>query len=259
MPSVRTRFTVGVVAAGLVSLGLAVAPVSAVAAGNAPLLRHGHAGAQASENWSGYVKTGPTGSFNKSTASWTVPTLKTTHNGYSSTWVGIDGDTDGYLIQTGTEADVVNGTAHYDAWWEVITPTNEAPEVIYTAIAVHAGDAITASVVKGTAGKWTMTLNDVTAGKTGTHTAAFAGPGQDVEWIQEDTDVGGTISAAPDWQKVSFKKLTANGANPKLVYSESIDIHDSHNTKEDNTAAPTGGGNAFTVTWLATGTPTPIG
>ena len=261
MPSVRNRFTIGLVTAGLMTAGLAVAsPASALAAtrSHAPLLRHGHAGTQQSENWSGYIKTGATGTFKKSTASWTVPTLTLAHNGYSSTWVGIDGDTDNYLIQTGTEADVVNGQAHYDAWWEVITPSNEAPEVVYTAIAVHAGDAITATVAKGTAGKWTMTLKDITAGKTGTHTAAFAGPGESAEWIQEDTDVNGSISAAPDWQKVSFKKITANGANPKLTFSESVDIYDSHGTQEDSTAAPTGG-NAFTVTWLATGTPTPIG
>jgi hypothetical protein len=166
------------------------------------------------------------------------------------------GDTDSYLIQTGTEADVVNGKPHYDAWWEVITPTNPAPEVVYTAITVHAGDAITATVAKGTAGKWTMTLKDITAGKTGTHTAAFAGPGESAEWIQEDTDVNGVISPAPDWQKVSFKKITVNGVSPKLTFSQSVDIYDSHNTQEDRTAAPTGG-NAFTVTWLATGTGTP--
>lgn len=261
MSSVRKRITAGLVTAGLVTVGLAVtSPGSALAAGrgNAPLVRHGHAGVQKSLNWSGYIKTGASGAFSKSTASWTVPTLLTTHNGYSSTWVGIDGDTDRYLIQTGTEADVINGQAHYDAWWEVITPSNEAPEVVYTAIPVHAGDAITATVAKGTAGKWTMTLKDLTAGKTGTHTAAFAGPGESAEWIQEDTQVNGSISAAPDWQKVSFKNITVNGVNPKLTYSQSVDIYDSHNTHEDNTAAPTGG-NAFTVTWLAPGTPSRAG
>jgi Peptidase A4 family len=263
--SARTKFSVGLVTVGLVTVGLAaMSPVSAVAApksftheNHAPLLRHGHAGVQKSLNWSGYIKSGGTGAFKKSTASWTVPTLKTNHNGFSSTWVGIDGATDGFLIQTGTEADVINGRTHFDAWWEVITPTNEAPEVVFTAITVHAGDAITATVAKGTGGKWTMTLNDITAGKTGTHTAAFSGPGKSAEWIQEDPAVGSTISAAPDWQKVSFKNITANGVNPKLVFSQSVDIYDSHNTQEDNTAAPTGG-NAFTVTWLATGTPTPI-
>lgn len=48
-------------------------------------------------------------------------------------------------------------------------------------------------------------------------------------------------------------------ARREPTYSDSVDIYDSQNPKEDNTAAPTGGGNAFTVTWLTTGTPTPIG
>jgi hypothetical protein len=215
-------------------------------------LRNLRAGAQSSYNWAGYAQTG---TFHSIAAVWTVPTLKTTYNGYSSTWVGIDGFNDGYLIQTGTEADVVNHVARYDAWWEVITPSNPAPEVVYASYSVQPGDKITGSVVKGGGGKWTMKLVDARTGKTATHTASFNGPGQSAEWIQEDTEVNGVISPAPDWQSVHFAQATANGANPKLKYSQSLDITDTHGTKEANAAAPSGG-NAFTVKWLAPGTGT---
>ena len=213
------------------------------------------AGAKSFYNWSGYAQSGASGAFHSVAAVWTVPTLKTTYNGYSSTWVGIDGFTNGYLIQTGTEADVVNHGAHYRAWWEILTPSNPAPEVVYGNFPVQPGDKITGSVVKGSGGKWTMALVDARTGRTATHTAAFNGPGRSAEWIQEDTQVNGVISPAPDWQTVHFSQATANGANPKLKYGQSIDIRDTHGTKEDNTAAPVGG-NAFTVTWLAPGTGT---
>ena len=242
------------------SVLLVLALAGSVAATSGPAAagvnhRNLRAGVQHSYNWSGYAQTGAAGAFHSVTAVWTVPTLTTTYNGYSSTWVGIDGFNDGYLVQTGTEADVVNHRPHYDAWWEVITPSNPAPEVVYGNFPVQPGDKITGSVVKGNGGKWTMKLVDARTGKTATHTAAFNGPGQSAEWIQEDTQVNGVISPAPDWQTVHFSQATANGANPQLKYSQSIDIRDTHGTKEDNTAAPVGG-NSFTVKWLAPGTGT---
>jgi hypothetical protein len=215
------------------------------------------AGTQRSHNWAGYIKVGR---YTAASASWTVPTLKATYAGHSATWVGIGGATanDGYLIQTGTEADVVGGRATYAAWWEVITPTNDAPETVFSTLAIHAGNKITATVAKGAGGKWTMTLKDTTTGKSAGQTVSFAGRGTTAEWIQEDAAVGNYISTAPNWQQVNFAGITLNRANPKLQYSQSLDIVDSHGKKEANTTAPTGG-NAFRVTWLATGTRTYIG
>jgi len=43
------------------------------------------------------------------------------------------------LIQTGTEQDVINGVAHYSAWWETIP----AP-LVRTTLPVHAGDRVVA-------------------------------------------------------------------------------------------------------------------
>jgi hypothetical protein len=226
-------------------------------------VRHDASGAKSANeqslNWSGYIQSGS--GYTASTATWTVPTLKTTYNGYSSTWVGVDGasSNDEYLIQTGTEADVVNKKASYDAWWEVITPTDEAPETLFGTLTIHAGDSITASVSKGTGGKWTMSLTDTTTGKSASHSSSFAGPGQSAEWIQEDTDVNGYISAAPDWQSVAFSNVTTNGAAENLRNATAVDIYDNKGNHEDSTGAPNAAGNGFTVTWLATGTRTYIG
>jgi hypothetical protein len=210
-------------------------------------------------NWSGYAKTG-TG-FTSTAATWHVPTLKTTYSGYSSTWVGIDGATssDQYLIQTGTEADVVGGKAQYHAWWEVITPTNVAPETLFTTMTIHPGDTIRATVTKASTTTWTMSLHDYTTGQTASHTAKFSGPGKTAEWIQEDTDVSGYISTAPNWQKVAFSTVRLNGASPGLTSSQAMDIYDAHGTRETSTAAPVSTKDGFTVTWLAAGTRTYTG
>jgi hypothetical protein len=215
-----------------------------------------HGGRQQSLNWSGYIRSGR--GFTSASASWTVPSLTSTHDGYSSTWVGVDGATsgDGYLIQTGTEGDVSGGRRTYNAWWEVITPDDVAPETRFTKLTIAPGDSITASVRRTTAGRWTMRLRDNTTRHSASHTAAFAGPGSSAEWVQEDTDVNGFISAAPDWGSVRFRTLRLNGANPKLKAREAVDIVDSHGTREARTSAPVKAGNGFTVTWLAPGTRT---
>jgi hypothetical protein len=210
-------------------------------------------------NWSGYVKT-RTG-ITSTSAKWRVPRLKTTSNGYSSTWVGIDGATsaDRFLIQTGTEADVVGGRAEYRAWWEVITPTNVAPETLFSSLVIHPGDQVGATVAKKSSTTWTMSLHDYTTGRSASHTAKFAGPGKSAEWIQEDTDVNGYISAAPNWGSVAFSGIRLNGASPALSKSQSMDIYDSHGTRETSTGAPKSTKDGFTVKWLAAGTRTYAG
>lgn len=211
-----------------------------------------------STNWAGYAQTGTAGDFARSTASWTVPTVSTKYNGYSSTWVGIDGASNSYLTQTGTEADVVNGKAQYYAWWEVITPSDAAPETRFSNFPVTPGDSMTASVVT-TGTTSTMTLTDTTTGHTASKVAAYTGPGESAEWIQEDTDVNGYISTAPDWGTVRFSGITVNGANPALDPTQSIDIVDGNGTQETQTSAPNSSANGFSTTWLATGTKTYTG
>ena len=126
-------------------------------------------------------------------------------------------------------------------------------------IAVHPGDTVRATVSKGSTGKWTMSLHDYTTGKSASHTAAFAGPGRSAEWVQEDTDVDGYISAAPNWQSVAFSTIRLNGAPAGLLRSQATDIYDSHGTRETSTGAPSAAKDGFTVTWLAAGTRTYAG
>src|SRR5438094_7169066 len=96
----------------------------------------------ASSNWSGYAITG--GPYTSATGEWTVPAVSASRKPtYSSSWVGIDGFSNGSLIQTGTEQDYYNGTAHYYASWEIL-PADETP---ITDIAGSPGHHMSASIV----------------------------------------------------------------------------------------------------------------
>jgi peptidase A4-like protein len=186
----------------------------------------------ASSNWSGYAIT--TGApFMSVTGTWVVqavsPTKKST---YSSQWVGIDGFNDNSLIQTGTESDYHNGSAHYGAWWEILP----AAETVIPSLAVKPGDLMSASITQtiGTT-SWTITLTDVTTGQSFSTVQTYTGPQTSAEWIEEAPTVNGRVAPLAHYYNattgrgtpVSFDSgaaapvNTANGSNPGLTTSES--------------------------------------
>ena len=135
-------------------------------------------------NWSGWAQGAPNKTYKSVVDTWKVPTVNTglSGNQYSSDWVGIGGLNDGTLVQAGTEADNFGGTAFYQAWTEVL-PAPENP----LKLTVHPGDTITTSVVFASK-VWTMTVTDVTTGKSKHRTASKSAVGSSeasVEAIHE--------------------------------------------------------------------------
>ena len=262
----RAAGTAGLVIAAALAGAVTAAPAASTTTSAAAvthvhrlhgLTSGGRSAARHSLNWAGYIEPGR---FTSASGSWRVPTLRTTVDGYSSTWVGVDGATsgDGYLLQTGTEQDVVHGRASYYAWYEVITPTDVAPERPIRGMTIHPGDVMTATLTRNSATSWTFSLRDNTLRETGSLRVSYAGRGRSAEWIEEDTDVDGTISRAPDWQSVAFSGATVDGADANLSYRMAVDLVDTHGTVEASTGAPVGG-SFFAVTWHAPGTPTRVG
>lgn len=168
-----------------------------------------------SSNWSGYAVTGS--GFSRVTGSWIVPTVTATKRAtYSSSWIGIDGFNNSSLIQTGTEQDWFNGSAHYNAWWEIL-PAAETP---ITTITVSPGDHFSASVTSGGGGTWTISITDTTSGQSFSTVQSYGGPGTSAEWIQEAPTVGGRIAPLAHYGQTTFDPGTVNGASPHLVASE---------------------------------------
>src|SRR5207248_1017732 len=199
---------------------LTVAPMSATAA---PAVFHrpnipGHAVRQtgwSSGNWSGYAKTG---SYSSATAQWVVPSVSaTTQASYSSAWVGIDGFNNSSLIQTGTESDYYNGSAHYGAWWEILP----AAETVIPSITVHPGDHMSASITKGSGSTWTISITDTTTGDGFSTQKTYTGPGTSAEWIEEAPSVGGRVATLATYSSPdTFDPGTANGGNPHLAAAD---------------------------------------
>jgi hypothetical protein len=169
-----------------------------------------------SSNWSGYAVTGS--GFTAVTGSWTVqavsPTKKRT---FSSQWVGIDGFNNGDLIQTGTESDYFSGSAHYDAWWEILP----AAETVIPSLPVHPGDHMSASVTRNANATWTLSITDTTTGGSFSTVQAYNGPRTSAEWIEEAPTVGGRIASLAHYSSPqTFDPGTVDGANPRLSASD---------------------------------------
>jgi hypothetical protein len=155
-------------------------------------------------NWSGYAQAVTKGTIYKSvTDTWKVPTVNTSVSGDqdSSDWVGIGGFKSGdtTLVQAGTEADNIGGTAEYDAWTEILP----ASEVVVPGLTIHPGDTIKTTVAL-VSGKWKMTVKDVTTGKSGGRTVKYHSSEVSVEAVHERPEVGGSLSDLAQTTNVTF-------------------------------------------------------
>ena len=157
----------------------------------------------ASTNWSGYAQsTSTSGEFTAVQDTWTVPTVNTSLSGnqYSSDWVGIGGYSTDDLVQAGTEADNIGGTAKYDAWTEILP----ASEVVLTGLTIHPGDKIKTTVEETSPGVWKMKVKDKTTGHVGSRTVSYSSSGESVEAIHERPEVGGSLATLAKTTNVTF-------------------------------------------------------
>jgi hypothetical protein len=157
----------------------------------------------AASNWSGYAETG---AFTGVSGTWIVPQVsRTTSATYSSAWIGVDGFNNSDLIQTGTEEDYYNGSAHYNAWWEILPAAETA--ISSSSYPVSPGDSTSAQIwetsttvstgrshQRSTEHIWQIGITDTTRGWHFRTSQAYNGPGTSAEWILEAPSVGGRIA-----------------------------------------------------------------
>jgi hypothetical protein len=238
----KPRLVVLVSGAAL-ALAAAVSPAGAATQNAADhLISHQH-NASYSSNWSGYAETGS--GLTSAAATWTVPSVSATSSStYSSAWVGVDGDGNSDLIQTGTESDYVNGHAEYSAWWEILPSYSTT----ISGLTISPGDSVTASVAKSSGSSWKISLKDNTTGKTFSTTKTYHGPGESAEYVQEAPTVNGSQASVAHFSTFGFSNLTANGGNPGLVSSEKIILRQ-NGVNYSTPSNPNSGGNGFTVSY----------
>jgi Peptidase A4 family len=243
----RRRVTaLAVLAAGLgaassLMSGVATAAVQPDAASWAgPIHKLTHS---TSTNWAGYAVTG--GRYTSVSASWTQPAVNcsVTPSGWSSFWVGLDGDGSGTVEQTGTEADCSSGKAVYSAWYEMYPkfPANFSNPVA-------PGDHFTASVTTNGSGSFTLTLSDTTKGWTQTTSARLKSAKlASAEVIAEAPSSSGGVLPLADFGTASFSGATANGTSfGSLSGLDRINMVSGSTTKA-STSTISGG--SFSVTW----------
>ena len=172
-----------------------------------------------SSNWSGYaVYTTPTSSgkkgksksaptFSYVTGSWVVPSVvaSASANTYSSTWVGLDGYSDGTVEQIGIEQDWSNGSPAYYAWYEMY------PKWGYEIVGfpVNPRDTISASVEYTSNGAFKLTITNVTKNVTFSTTQRSPSAQRlSAEWIEEAPWSGGVLPLA-NFGKVDFSGCSA--------------------------------------------------
>ena len=145
--------------------------------------------------------------------SWIVPTVTPTAvDTFSAAWIGIGGQTDTTLIQTGSEHDSINGQAYYTLWYEML------PNVSITIpnIKISPGDQISASItlLDARTNQWLIEIDDDTTGACFTQncygqTADYNSSRLTAEWIMERPTVNNQISSLANFGSITFFNMYA--------------------------------------------------
>lgn len=180
------------------------------------------------QNWSGVLV--PRGSFSSVSSSWTEPKVSCKHQrDLMAPWVGIDGQNNNSVEQTGIETSCEHGKAHYRAWYEMYP----APAVYYRN-PVRAGDKVSASVTRS-GSRYTMKLTDHTQHWTRTVTRTHRTGHSSAEVVLESPS-----GAYPTFGKISFGQTEVNGHAVTHYSLYRMHASSSHGT-QNHTSVVSGG------------------
>lgn len=212
-----------------------------------------------SSDWSGYVVAtdvnNPQPLVTRIEASWTVPRVGVSiRASFSATWIGIGGQFDGTLIQTGTEQDSINGVGTYSAWYELL-PNDE---VTIASLSVSAGDRITASISLSdpTANTWLIEIHDFT-GATGEqsfqNSFVYVSSMLSAEWIVERPRVNNVLRNLADFSELTFTGCAATVGGKVVTVSSLPSIQVTmynQNTELASVSPLASNGSSFTVNYV---------
>jgi hypothetical protein len=119
-------------------------------------------------------------------------------------WVGIGGVSSQDLIQSGTQAVVLNGKVQYQAWTEILPADSKQ-----LTIDIHPGDNISVDITEYSRGKWRITFADVTTGKTITKNIAYTSSHSSAEWIEEAPSDSNGVLPLDNFGSIAFGNCSA--------------------------------------------------
>jgi hypothetical protein len=208
--------------------------------------------------WAGYVVTPDSGNPEDQVgginASWTVPRLRSfSTDTYSAAWIGIGGQSDKTLIQTGTEHDSVNDQEYYSAWYELVP--DDAIRI--TDMSVSAGDNITASIslLNSDTNEWAINIYDATKGQGFYQTFVYNSSRLSAEWVVERPTVNDEVAVLANFGSVTFAdsyvKIGGNvGRIGNFSYSK-IEMANSVNKLLTSVSSINPDASGFTVFYLS--------
>lgn len=210
-----------------------------------------------SSDWSGYSVSSdlnnPQPQVTSVNASWTVPTVNVSiGDSFSAVWIGVGGQFDDTLIQTGTEQDSTNGEGVYSAWYELL-PYNE---VAIDSLSVSPGDEITASIslLEPATNTWSIEIHDAKNGQSFQKSLVYVSSMLSAEWIVERPTENNRIRTLADFGKITFTGCTATiNGNVGTISSfptTQITMYNRQNVKLASVSPLTTKGSSFTVNYL---------
>lgn len=210
-------------------------------------------------DWAGYVVASdlvnPEPVIAGVSGSWIVPRVDVSPDDeFSVAWIGIGGQFDSTVIQTGTEQDSVNGNDTYSAWYELLPDES----VTITALEVSPGDKITASIslVDSATNKWSIEIVDVTKGQRFQQNFLYNASRLSAEWIVErPTLSNGIITTLANFGNVTFTDSrtslnTAVGTISSFPSTQVI-MQNRQNRQLVTVSSLTSDGSSFTVNYLS--------
>jgi hypothetical protein len=173
-----------------------------------------------SENWSGYADIPPTTSdvFTSVHGRFTQPKITCTGvaNQFTSNWVGLDGFDNETVEQDGTFAYCAgkhHNHADYYAWYEMY------PAGSVEVFKVRPGNIIDASVTTNGSGAFSLTISDLTTGKSKDHAASCA--------------ISTCVLGSAEW--IIERPATCNNSGTKCFLTELADF--GHSQIREDTAS----------------------
>jgi hypothetical protein len=220
-------------------------------------------------NWSGYAVTSNK-LFTYVHTTFVEPTITCTGvaDQWTSNWSGLDGYNSDTVEQDGTFAHCGgsgNTTPKYEAWYELY------PAASVNVFAVHAGDIIDSSVSYAN-GEFTLTISDLSTGKTSGTTATCASCARtSAEWIVERPELCNNAGTKCFLTELAdFGTTTMSGDEAQLTGGSVKGVGGFNNIPIDMVDPVSGGGfisldtvgavsgKSFTATWDRSGNTYPI-
>jgi len=224
-----------------------------------------------SQNWGGYVATGPTGSVTMVNGSWVVPAVTCPSTGNAVVYEGIGIDSysdDGPYNGVGTYAECSSGTASYHSWFTDESAGGAGCGVCGATVSPKPGDVVTAEVVFAD-GDIILSLTDPNSPTqySASEPVVTSSPQQTADWVVFQFSFAaatfanfGKWNTGSDHTKVTdtdYAVISGHVGTIKSFTSVSgitisqVSFVDSSNRVMASPSALSKDGTSFTITWKA--------